>query len=832
MKYLIYTFTILILIPAKVWAQSELQPGNCTSYTREANRFIFHTSEGAGLRMDIESPSVVRIWFDPASRFVRTNESFAVVPQEPTEVEGLHINDEPSCYEIYTSRLRIRLNKEPMQLQIFDKWQRLLFSDYKSAGHVNDATARKAYKALRPDEQFFGLGEKTGPLNRRGRSYKMWNSDRPCYSVNEDPLYKSIPFFMSSYQYGIFLDNTYKTEFKFGTESDEYYSFEAPDGEFIYYFIFGKDYKEIMSQYITLTGQPILPPKWALGFSQCRGLYTREDQALEIASEFRRRQIPCDIIYQDIGWTQWLQDFEWRRENYTSPRQMLAALREQGFKMILSQDPVISRANREQWEEADSKGYFVRDSRTGKSYDMPWPWGGNCGVIDFTLPGVADWWGAWQQKPLDDGAHGFWTDMGEPAWSNEEDLDRLYMQHHLGMHDEIHNVYGLTWDKVVKEQFEKRNPNKRVFQMTRAAYAGLQRYTFGWTGDSGNGNDVLEGWGQLQNQVAVSISAGLGGIPFFTTDISGYCGDITDYPAMAELYTRWMQFGIFNPLSRAHHEGDNAAEPWMFGPVAEKNSKAAIELKYQLFPYLYTYARQAHDTGLPIVRGLFMEYPYDEQAVQTEDQFFFGEEILVAPVLKKGERVRNLYLPEGEWIDFNDKRTVYPGGQKISYRAPLSVIPMFVRKGSIVPMMPVMQYIHERKDYPLLVHIFPNYEDESARFELYEDQGEDLGYQQQICARTRFVCTTLDKGYHTQIASRDNGFTPSDRRNIVLVYHLEEKPQGVHIDNQPVRQTEEQQLTALQESDFSSLLWSWNEETRECRVKLPDRRTHTEISIH
>ncbi len=293
-----------------------------------------------------------------------------------------------------------------------------------------------------------------------------------------------------------------------------------------------------------------------------------------------------------------------------------------------------------------------------------------------------------------------------------------------------------------------------------------------------------------------------------------------------------MQFGIFNPLSRAHHEGDNAAEPWMFGPVAEKNSKAAIELKYQLFPYLYTYARQAHDTGLPIVRGLFMEYPYDGQAVQTEDQFFFREEILVAPVLKKGERVRSLYLPEGEWIDFNDKQTVYLGGQKIPYRAPLSVIPMFVRKGSIVPMMPVMQYIHERKDYPLLVHIFPNYEDESARFELYEDQGEDLGYQQQICARTSFVCTTLDKGYHTRIASCDNGFTPSDRRNIVLVYHLGEKPHEVRVDNQPARQTEEQQLTASQESDSSSLLWSWNEETRECRVKLPDRRAQTKISIH
>ena len=166
---------------------------------------------------------------------------------------------------------------------------------------------------------------------------------------------------------------------------------------------------------------------------------------------------------------------------------------------------------------------------------MPWPWGGNCGVVDFTLPAVADWWGAYQQKPIDDGIAGFWTDMGGPAWSNEEQTERLVMKHHLGMHDEIHNVYGLTWDKVVKEQFEKRNPNRRVFQMTRAAFAGLQRYTFGWTGDCGNGDDVTQGWGQMANQIPVLLSAGLGIIPFTTCDITGYCGDIEDYPAMAEL---------------------------------------------------------------------------------------------------------------------------------------------------------------------------------------------------------------------------------------------------------------------------------------------------------
>jgi len=808
---------------------SILFAGEITSFTKKRNEVTFNCKDGSKLSLTINSSSVVKVWFDQSGKFSRQNPSFAVVNEKLENIGDISVNEEPSAYEIFTSKLRIRVNKNPMQLQIFDKYQKLVFSDYNDKGNVPNGKGVKSYKNLRSDEQFFGLGEKTGTLNRRGKNYKMWNSDKPCYSTTEDPIAKSIPFFMSSYNYGIFLDNTYKSEFKFGTESQDYYSFEAPDGAFVYYFISGKDYKDIQKQYISLTGKPIMPPKWALGFAQSRGLYTREDQALEIAAEFRKRQIPIDIIYQDIGWTQNLQDFEWRNGNYNDPKGMLKKLKSNGFKMIVSQDPVISKKDNKQYIEANKLGYFVKDIRTDKAYEMPWPWGGNCGVVDFTLPAVADWWGKYQQKPLDDGIGGFWTDMGEPAWSNEEDTDRLNMKHHLGMHDEIHNVFGLTWDKVVKEQFDKRNPNKRIFQMTRSAYAGLQRYTFGWTNDSGNGNDVLDGWSQMENQVAVGISAGLGGIPFWTTDISGYCGDITDYPAMAELYTRWMQFGVFCPLSRAHHEGDNAVEPWMFGEVAEKNTKAAIELKYQLFPYLYTYSRKAHDTGLPITRGLFMEYPKDLEAAKIDNQFMFGEEILVAPVLKKGERVKRVYFPDGEWIDFNDKKTEYLGGEKLAYKAPLNTIPIFVKKGSIVPMMPIMQYIGEKKDYPVTFHIFPNYEDEKASFTLYEDEGENQDYLKNIFSLTNIICTTVLNGYNIDISPDDKGFHQSDKRNFVLSILSDKKPTSVSINGNLITLAPIEKLNI--ETDFSQQ-WSWDENGKKLLVKTPDKRKKINIKIN
>ncbi|MDO9509830.1 MAG: glycoside hydrolase family 31 protein, partial [Candidatus Magasanikbacteria bacterium] len=552
----------------------------CDSFSIDKNKVVFNCNDNAKISLEFLDSKNIKFWVSPKGDFKRNNESFAVVNEVFDNSMAITVQDSNSAFEIFTGDLRVRVSKSPFNIQIFDKYQKLIMGDLNQDAYSFQDSYAITKKVLRQDEHFFGLGEKTGSLNRRGKSYVMWNSDKPCYSETEDPLYKSIPFFMSSYNYGIFFDNTYKTSFDFGNTSQDYFSFSAPNGPFIYYFMFGNDYKEIIGSYTKLTGKPIMPPKWALGWSQSRGMLTFEKLTRDIANEYRERNIPCDIIYQDIGWVEGLQNFKWRKDRYDNPKKMLSDLAENGFKVIVSQDPVISQTVTDQWQEAKEKGFLVTDERTGQAYDMPWPWGGNCGVVDFTNPDVADWWGELQQIPIADGVKGFWTDMGEPAWSNEESTDRLHMKHYLGMHDEIHNVYGLTWDKVVTEQFEKRNPNQRVFQMTRAAYAGMQRYTFGWSGDSGNGRDVLDGWDNLANQIPLGLSAGMGLVPFWTTDISGYCGEITDHKEFSELYIRWLQFGVFNPLSRAHHEGDNAVEPWLFGEEAEKIAKKSIEFKY------------------------------------------------------------------------------------------------------------------------------------------------------------------------------------------------------------------------------------------------------------
>ncbi len=824
-------FSMLVFLISLFSYGQEKQILGCSSYEVEGNNVVFGCEEGSKISLKFLDSKNIKFWFSPDGSFKRNNPSFAVINEEFDPEYNIEVNESSSNFEIFTSDLRVVIQKKPFKIQVFDKYQRLVLGDLDEHSYRTEGSKVETRKVLRDDEQFFGLGEKTGPLNRRGHSYTMWNSDKPCYSENEDPLYKSIPFFLSTYNYGIFFDNTYKTEFDFGEQSEDYFSFSAPDGPFIYYFMYGKDFKEIIGSYTRLTGKPIMPPKWALGWSQSRGMLTNEKLTREIANEYRERNIPCDIIYQDIGWVDGLQNFDWRKDRYDNPEKMLSDLSENGFKVIVSQDPVISQATEKQWKEANEKGFFVVDDRTDKAYDMPWPWGGNAGVVDFTNPEVADWWGDLQQKPLDDGVKGFWTDMGEPAWSNEESTDRLHMKHYLGMHDEIHNVYGLTWDKVVTEQFEKHNPNQRVFQMTRAAYAGMQRYTFGWSGDSGNGQDVTDGWDNMANQIPVGLSAGMGLIPFWTSDISGYCGDIKDYDEFAELYIRWLQFGIFNPLSRAHHEGNNAVEPWLFGEEAERIAKKSIELKYQLHPYIYTYARKAYDTGLPIMRALLLEFPKDKKTYEADDEFMFGEEILVAPVVEEGVTIKNVYLPKGDWVDYNNTSITYEGEQEIKYDAPLDVIPMFVKKGAIIPKMPIMDYIGKMENTPMILEIFPS--NKTSKFTIYEDDGITNDYKSDEFVKTTIQSKTTTSGIEITINKPEisGELDNSNKRNYWLEVHLSEKPLEVLFNNQSLKISEKEKLKKDWNSEFKRSGYYFDSEENTLFVLAPDTKEKMTITV-
>ena len=778
-RKIIFALTLLLTCtPLRVSGQ------NLTGYRQNAaNTATFSTDTTAALRLTFCSPTVIKVEYAFDGAFAAEPPTPAVVT-DVLEPISITVNEAESLYEIFTGPLRVSIDKSPARIRVYDNYQKLICCDERWR---KDGDEIFCTRTMDRREQFFGLGEKGDLMNRRGGVYTMWNSDKPCYCIDEDPLYKSIPFFISSNRYGVFFDNSWKTTFDFtGRKS---YTFSSEGGDMIYYIITGEDYKDILKKYICLTGKPVMPPRWALGFSQCRGNYTREDLALEVARKFRELQIPCDIIYQDIGWTHFLQDFEWNPRGYKDPKGMMKQLKEMGYHVIVSQDPVISQKNEKQWIEADSLGLLAIDSRTGKTYDMPWPWGGNCGVVDFTNPASASWWGDYQQKPLDDGVDGFWTDMGEPAWSNEEATDRLFMQHAAGPHAKIHNVYGLYWDRIVTEEFYKRNPGKRLFQMTRACFSGMQRYTFSWTGDSGSNRKMTDSWEQFSYQIPMMLSAGLGGIPFITGDITGYCGTIDDYQAAAELYIRWLQFGLFTPLSRAHHEGGTAVEPWMFGDEAVDAARKAIELKYSLLPYIYTIAREAHETGIPLMRAMFLEFPTDRECLTADYQFMFGPNLLVAPVVEEGARIRSIYLPKGRWYDWHSG-DIYTGGRYIDVPVALDRIPLFVKSGSIIPTTEVQQHTGEKPDADITMNVFPE-DGKMAEYTLYEDDGVSLDYQKDIYTERTVSCLKDGDRYEitAQPRTNHNGYAFGLHRNIVVSIPCDRRPVSVSLNGERVRRT-------------------------------------------
>lgn len=784
-----------------------------TGYTKNGtDTVIFNTDDGAALMVKLCSRSVIRFEYSFDGTFSDAKPTPAVVSDDLAPVEA-NVSENESVYEIYTADLRLTIDKDPFVMRLYNSYQKVLLETAPEA-FTKEGQAIYADFVLPRDEHFFGLGEKGGLLDRRGEVWRMWNSDKPGYEVDEDPLYKSIPFYMSTRGYGLFFDNSWKTSFDFGAGKRDRTEISGEGGEMIYYVMAGDDYKSILSQYIQLTGKPVMPPKWALGYSACRGLLTNEKLTREIAGKMRELRIPCDIIYQDIGWTDGLQTFTWTHR-YDNPVGMLKDLHDMGYHVIVSQDPVISRGTKAQFEEGERLGMFTTDDRTGKTYDMPWPWGGNCAVVDFTDPKVASWWGDWQQKAINDGVDGFWTDMGEPAWSNEEATDRLHMKHYAGPHGKIHNVYGLYWDRVVTTEFEKRNPDKRLFQMTRSAFSGMQRYTFSWTGDCGNTRNVTDSWENLAYQIPMMLSAGMGGIAFITGDITGYCGKIEDYDAACEIYIRWMQFGLYTPLSRSHHEGNTAVEPWEFSPLAVECARKCIELKYSLMPYIYTYAREAYDTGTPLMRAMILEYPFDKKCREQDFQFMYGSELLVAPVVEEGAQTRTLYLPKGKWYDWHDLTKIYTGGKEIEVDAVIDHAPMFVKSGSIVPTTEVMQYTGEKPDADLILNIFPE-TGKTASFTLYEDDGVSLKYKDDCCARRTFSCREESDGTITVTAGTaqiSGGYTPvTGGRRLVFKVLTGTKPKSVKAGGSKVK-------------------FSFNKTTGVIEFALPDNDVETTITI-
>lgn len=709
------------------------------------NGVVVGTSTGAKISVEFFDRNVIRVRIAPSGKFER-DFSYAVDYLGERRMPGAKVTQ--SRTEIIISGAygtKIVMRKMPYSLRIFDEEGRPMIDDDPNRPTLFDSvTGEIQTTKLRKGETetYYGFGEKAFmEMSRNGKYIVNWNTDTFSYPVGTDPIYQSIPFFYALHDgkaYGLFFNNTFRTYFDMGKTSPERFTFGSASGELDYYiFTGGKDRspKKILEDYANLTGKTPLPPLWALGNQQSRWSYFPEKRVREIAEGFRKHKIPADVIYLDVDYMDEYRVFTWDKKRFADPKKMVGDLAADGFKTVLIIDPGIKVDEKyDAYADGKRNNIFVRNPDGSELNRDVWPKAS--AFPDFTDPKARSWFGSKFLRHIDEGIAGFWTDMNEPGVFTTEKSEKPEIFHHpektfpydtphagdglRDSHRRYHNVYGMQMARSTFEGVKKIAPEKRPFVLTRAGFAGVQRFAAIWTGDN------YASWDQLALSIPMLANLSVSGVPFVGADVGGF----NDMPS-GELYTRWLQAAVLTPFLRSHSVGwVGNKEPWEFGDEFTAINRSSVELRYKFLPYIYTLFREHERSGAPVMRPLWYEFPGDKLTYLINDQFMVGGEVLVAPVVKEGMRVREIYLPAGtDWIDWWTGEK-YRAGKLPGYKVPLNRLPVFIRAGAVIPTQGVIQHTGETPSAVLTLNLAAGMPaGKTEIFTLFQDAGEGYDYR-------------------------------------------------------------------------------------------------------
>lgn len=793
MRRLILITIVLLVLPGSVRTQdiTRLRKiGPVTSFTRTDKGLLLNCRDNSQVQLSVLAADLVRVRVVPGKALPSLDHSWAIAKESWTDVPWT-VAETPNDITLATNELQVVIHRSPLLIDFRDaRSGQLLNSDEQPMAYDAENTLAEmmfdpkagpfvaASKKFGFDEHFYGLGEKAARLDKRRGRFVNWNSDTYGYLEGRDPVYQTIPFYIGLQRgvaYGIFFDNSYRSYFDFGQASQQRAWFGAEGGELNYYFFYGPSIQKILGRYAELTGHMPLPPMWALGNQQSRWSYFPDTMVEEVVREYRERDIPLDAVHLDIDYMQAYRVFTFDRSRFPDVKSLSEKLGRQGVKLITIVDPGVkhqppdkgapeSKSSKPELELQD-KRYYVFDEGLAKNYFqkrkngelfMPRIWAGDSVFVDFTLPDARRWWGDLHRAYVDNGIAGIWNDMNEPSdfadQTGKRQIDVVsYDEGQNTTHAKNRNVFGLLMARATYEGLERLQPNKRPYVITRAAYAGVQRYATMWTGDTNST------WDGLALSIPMFATLGLSGEPFVGADIGGFVGR-----GNGELLVRSYQVGFLAPFCRNHKTADAYdQEPWRFGQYYEDIIRKYLKLRYRLLPYLYTALEEAHRTGVPVFRPLLLNYQDDANTYNIDDQFMIGSDLLVAPVTRPDVTSRLVYLPRGVWYDYWTGKS-YTGGTMYQVDAPLTTVPMFVRGGAIIPHGPEMRFTGEKPMSPLEFAIYPD-EKGSASTTLYEDDGLSPEYRRGVFRRTAIDVTRTGRRYVVNVRQPVGSYTPAGR---------------------------------------------------------------------
>jgi alpha-glucosidase len=759
---------------------------------------------GERLRVDVVREDVVRFKISRGGDFDESP-TYAVCVDPLAEAVDFTVEQDDDEVRLRTAGLVVTVGLEPFRLDVHRRDGSPVVETaqddegrYWAYATRNDAFTLR--RRCRREDPIYGLGEKTGRLNRRGRDFTLWNNDvldpnaakawtagraaddprSDRTSTEFDPYYVSIPFFYhqgypGGAMAGSFIDNAYQADYQFS--HDEEYRIHFHGGQYTEYVFAGPSMPDILSRYTWLTGRITLPPLWSLGYHQCRWFDYTQEAVEGLAERHRQEEIPCDALWLDIEYMDGYRVFTWNTEAFPDAPGMLKRLSDKGFRVITIIDPGV-KYEPGYWVFDEARERDVLCKTEGGDIYIGQVWPGNTAFPDFVNEDARAWWGELNAAHVQSGLAGIWNDMNEPA-TGAIDARRMRFGGGKYSHERFHNQYALLMAMGTVAGLLDAMPDLRTFVLSRAGFAGIQRYAANWMGDN------LSRWDHMWLSVPMGTGFGISGQPFVGADIGGFHGH-----SNGELFLRWMQYGALTPFCRNHSEIGNVDQyAWAWGDVIRDLVREAIELRYRLLPYLYASFLRATETGAPVQRPLVFDFQDDLTVRDIDDAYLLGPDLLVAPVFDAGVTARQVYLPEGTWYDWHTGER-YGGQRYVQTATPMERIPIYARGGAVIPMWPKAPATTAGYHPPLIeLHLFLPEADGTHESLLQEDDGLTFAALEGGCVRTSFRVTR--RGDHVELRAdvAGHGYAEFIREELHLVVHGA-APSVVRLDGQDLQVTD------------------------------------------
>jgi alpha-glucosidase (family GH31 glycosyl hydrolase) len=767
-KYLKKVILLLLvaIIPIVSFAQNADR--KFESIVQKENHIEVNVNDGKYI-ITFYTSKIVETTFIPKGEVFNPN-SHAVVSKAKLKLEI--VSETNNSIELATKGIKVTIQKTPFQISYLYK-EKPIISEKLGYQKIEDVEAIQFN--LTQDEVLYGGGARALDMNRRGNRLQLYNRAHYGYETHSELMNYTMPLVLSSKIYAIHFDNAPIGYLDLDSKKDNTLTYETISGRKTYQVIVGDSWLDLIDNYTDLTGKQPLIPRWVLGNFASRFGYHSQQEVTETVNKFIEEEIPLDAVIIDIYWfgkdiKGHMGNLEFLKDSFPSPKQMIKDFKAKGVNTILVTEPFILTTSK-RWQEAVTKDILAKDSLGNPfTYDFYF---GNTGLIDIYNPKGKEWFWNIYKDLAQIGVNGIWGDLGEP------EVHPSNLLHFTGTADEVHNIYGHDWARLVYEGYKKDFPNQRPFILMRAGYSGSQQFgMIPWSGD------VNRSWGGLQSQPKIALQMGMQGLAYMHSDLGGFAGANLD----DELYTRWLQYGVFQPIYRPHAQEEVPAEPVFRAPKTKTLAKQSIELRYKLLPYNYTLAFQNNQTGAPLMRPLFFDEPNNRDLLTKVTSYLWGNDFLVTPILTSDAKNVEVYFPKNNvWFDFyTDEK--FEGGQTKIVKTQQNSIPTYIRAGAFIPMAKPMQTTRDYTSNNFSLHYYFDASVKESTGEMYNDDGKttnafEKGEYELLQFETEIESRWLEIEFEAEVGKNYS----SENKTIDLVIHnIQKQPKRIKVDGKKI----------------------------------------------